>query len=367
MSWAKNQRIATRRFSSSTPSRSAHSTCRSAGQLTSAHQLREVLGVSPGDVGTGVAGGEPLGGELPHRDEHAEARPTVVGDDADEAVAGERVEEVQRLVLGARDDTGGRVDRPPVGEHRQRLHELALHVVEQPEAPLDGRPQGALALGEVDGSRAQRVEDVFESGQQRHRCEHPRAGRGELDRQRQTIEAPADLHDGGGVRVIQGEVVAHGPRPVDEQAHGGERGELLERRPLGERRHHQRLDRVLPLGPQAQHGAARGEDRDVGTRREELIQLGCRSGHLLEVVEDEQRRGLREVLDQGVERRARALDRRADGGGDAWQHQRRIGDRRERHELRTAPGPVERRADRDRQPGLADATRARQRDQPHVG
>ena len=31
------------------------------------HELGEVLGVSPGDVGTGVAGGEPLGGELPHR------------------------------------------------------------------------------------------------------------------------------------------------------------------------------------------------------------------------------------------------------------------------------------------------------------
>ena len=38
------------------------------------HELGEVLGVSPGDVGTGVAGGEPLGGELPHRGEHAEAR-----------------------------------------------------------------------------------------------------------------------------------------------------------------------------------------------------------------------------------------------------------------------------------------------------
>ena len=191
MSWVKNQRIATRRFSSSTPSRSAHSTCRSAGQLTSRHQLGEVLGVSPGDVGTGVAGGEPLGGELPHRDEHAEARSTVVGDDADEAVAGERVEEVQRLVLGARDDTGGRVDRPPVGEHRQRLHELALPVVEQPEAPLDGRPQGALALGEVDGSRAQRVEDVFESGQQAPPARAPACGP-------RRARSPAADHRGAG-------------------------------------------------------------------------------------------------------------------------------------------------------------------------
>ena len=38
------------------------------------HELGEVLGVSPPHVGTGVAGGEPLGGELAHRHEHAEAR-----------------------------------------------------------------------------------------------------------------------------------------------------------------------------------------------------------------------------------------------------------------------------------------------------
>ena len=305
------------------------------------HELGEVLGVSPPHVGTGAAGGEPLGGELAHRHEHAEAGFDAVGDDADEAVAGERVEEVQRFVLGALGDTGGRVDRPTVGEDRQRLHELELRFVEEPEAPLDGRPQGALALGEVDRSRAQRVEDVLESGEQRRRCEQPRAGRGELDRQRQPVETSADLHHGGGVGVVHGELAAHGPGPLDEEAHGGERGELGERRRLGERRHRQRRDGVLALGAKAQRGAAGGEDRDAGARDQELIEVGRHAGHLLEIVEDEQRRGLLEALDQGVERRARALDRGADGGGDARQHQRRIGDRRQRHELRAAPGPIE--------------------------
>ena len=75
----------------------------------------------------------------------------------------------------------------------------------------------------------------------------------------------------------------------------------------------------------------------------------------------------RVVLDQGVEGGARALDRHAHGGRDAWQHERRIGDRRERHEVRVAPGPVERVADGDRQSGLADSAGARERHQPHVG
>ncbi len=224
-----------------------------------------------------------------------------------------------------------------------------------------------MAFRKVDGSRAERVEDVLESGQQRDRWEQASAGRSELDREGQPVEAATDLRDGGGVRVVQREVVADRPRPIDEEAHRRQRRELLERRAPGERRDGERLHGVLALGAEAQHGAARGEDPDVRTCDEELIELGCHARHLLEVVENQQRRALCEELDQGVERRARAFDGRPDGGGDAWQHQCRVGDGRERHELHVALVPVERRADGDRQPRLADPARAGQRDQPHIG
>ena len=282
-------------------------------------------------------------------------------------MAGERVEKIQRLVLRAAAHARRGIERPSVREHRQGLRELALLVVEESEAPLDRRPQGALALGQVARSRAQGVENVFESVEQRGGWKHSGASRGELDREGKPVEAPADLRDRRSVRVVQREVVANRPRPVHEETHRGKRRDLVERRPFGECRHRQRLDRVIPLSAESQQGAARGEDRDVGAHGEELIELGCRAGHLLEVVEHQQRRGRREVLDQGVERRARAFDRRTHRRGNSGQHERGIRDRRERDELRAASGFGERGADCDREPGLADASWPGQRDQPHVG
>ena len=147
------------------------------------HELGEVLGVSLRNVRTGAASSEPLGGELAHRHEHAEAGFDVVRDDADEAVAGERVEKIQRLVLRPAADARSRhrasirprtPTRPPTSSRSC--------VVEESEAPLDRRPQGALALGQVARSRAQGVENVFESVEQRGGWEHPGASRGELDR-----------------------------------------------------------------------------------------------------------------------------------------------------------------------------------------
>ena len=310
------------------------------------HERTEVLGVPPLDVGQVGAGGEALGGQLPHRCEHAEPRPGVGRVDVHEAVPGERVEQIERPVLGEIGDVHGRLDRPAVDEDRQGGQHVLLGVVEQPDAPFDGRAQRALALGKIDRAGAQGVEATSEPGEQRIRFQQSGAGRGELDGERQTVEAPADLHDGQRVVLGQGEVVADGLGPIDEQLHGGQRGQLFDRRPLRERRHRQRADRVLPLGPEPKHGAARREDLEAGAAGEELVELGRDADDLFEVVQHEQGRRLREVLDQDVERRARALDGRAHRGGDARQHQLGLRDRRERHEHRPAAGsdrPVARR------------------------
>src|SRR5687768_18193835 len=44
----------------------------------------------------------------------------------------------------------------------------------------------------------------------------------------------------------QGEVVADGLGPVDEQSHGGQRRQLFQSRTIRERRHRERADGVLP-------------------------------------------------------------------------------------------------------------------------
>ena len=59
----------------------------------------------------------------------------------------------------------------------------------------------------------------FEPGQQLFWREHLRPGGSQLDRQRQSIEPPANRRDVRGVSVGQGEVGPFRLRALDEQAH----------------------------------------------------------------------------------------------------------------------------------------------------
>ena len=178
-----------------------------------------------------------------------------------------------------------------------------------------------------------------EPSEQCRRFEQSGARRGELDGERQTVEAPADLDDGARVVVGQGEVVADGPGSIDEQLHGGQRRQLLERRRLRERGHRQRADRVLALGAQPEHGAARGQDLERrGSAARSWSSSGATPTTCSRLSSTSSVGVSREVLDQDVERRARALDGRAHRGGDARQHQLGLGDRSERHEHRRLAG-----------------------------
>jgi len=86
---------------------------------------------------------------------------------------------------------------------------------------------------------------------------------------------------------------------------------------------------------------------------------------LFEVVQHEQRRCFREVLDQDVQGWARPVDGRAYRGGDARQHQRGLSDRSERHEHRAVRvAIIQLFTHGDRQPSLADAAGPGEGDQP---
>ena len=131
----------------------------------------------------------------------------------------------------------------------------------------------AGARGDRPGPVPKRVEAAPEPCEQCIRGQQSDAGGGELDGERQAVEPPADLGHGERVVLGQREVVAHGLGSIDEQLHRGQRGQLLDRRPVRKRRHRQRADRVLALGPQAQHGAARREDLEAGAAGQELVEL----------------------------------------------------------------------------------------------
>ena len=180
----------------------------------------EELGVAPFDLIPAPIGVEQLGGELPHRGQHPEPGAGSSGDHADEAVPSERVQKIERSILGQLGDHRRSRHRPPLDEHGQRGHEVPPALVEQADAPLDRRTQAALPLREIDRAGSECVEHVLQPRQQGDRIEQADPSGGQFDGERQAVEAAADLHDRGGVVVGELEVVADRLRPVDEQLHG---------------------------------------------------------------------------------------------------------------------------------------------------
>ena len=146
--------------------------------------------------------------------------------------------------------------------------------LEELVAPVDGRSQGLLALGEVARAAAQEAEPVVEPVAQDLRREQPEAGGGELDRQRQAVEPAADLRDGGrrcrpsarspGRRRGRGRRTAARPRTRRWPAPWPGRGRAAGAR-AGERRRPARPGRGAPLdwwrGPSAPGSRSAGRRR----------------------------------------------------------------------------------------------------------
>ena len=188
------------------------------------HQRTEVLRVAPLDVRQVRGDGKPLGGELPYGCEHPESRPDNGRIDADQAVPSERVEQIERPIFGEAGNVHGCRDRPAFDKDRQGGEHVLLGVIEQPDAPFDGRAQRALTFGKIHRAGTQSVEATSEPSEQCIWFQQSDAGRCELDRQRQTIEAAADLHNGERVSVGQREVITDGLGAIEEQLDGGQRG-----------------------------------------------------------------------------------------------------------------------------------------------
>ena len=162
-------------------------------------------------------------------------------------------------------------------------------------APLDRRAQRLLAGIGVSASLEQ-VEPLGEALEDLGRREDARSRGGQLDSERQLVEAPAEL----GNRLVRLEPRAH--------------AEKVDRLLLRKRRHW-----VLHLARDPQQLAARDEELQIGAGLEQPSQLGGRLDHLLEVVEQEQQLALCDVLGQAVLRPKQLRDRLG--------HERRIADR----------------------------------------
>ena len=155
------------------------------------------------------------------------------------------------------------------------------------------------------GPPVRRSRRLLEPGEQRLGREQLGARGGKLDREREAVEADADLGDRRRVRVRDGEVGLHGAGALDEER---DRLVLRERRDLGQMRgvgQVERRHRELVLAGEVHGDAARDEQLQLRRSREQVGERGRRLDEVLEVVEDEQQPLLGEEAARGSRRERR--------------------------------------------------------------
>ena len=108
---------------------------------------------------------------------------------------------------------------------------------------------------------------------------------------------------------------------------------------------------------------------DAGAAGQQLVEVAGGLDHLLQVVEDEQPAAVAELLDQGLQRRARPRQVGPHRPGDAGQDHApaRVTAASGTNTVPAVEAVAQPLADGQRQPGLADAARPGEGDQPHVG
>ena len=209
-----------------------------------------------------------------------------------------------------------RLDVTAAGECAERGEGALLVVFEQREAPVQRGAKRLLARGRVAGAAAEHSERVGQPRGERGRVEDAEPPGGELDGERQPVEALADRAHG--FDVVQTRVRVRRLRTALEQRDGG--------------RQRQRVEREALLGAQAERLAARRQHGERGGVVEQPRQPRPGRQHVLEVVEHEQRpavgEGPREGRLGGLIRHARYGEGVANRGRDEVG----VGGRGERHE-----------------------------------
>ena len=228
--------------------------------------------------------------------------------------------------------------------------ELLLAVAQKAVAPGDGRAQRSLPLGKVDRPFHLESEPFVECLEDAIRREDDEARRDELDRERQAVQATADL--------------PHRRKRVGLEDDAAGRGELDEQRLRIV--HGQRRETEHVLARQLERCPARGEDVEVRNEVEQTCDVPRGRREVLEVVEEEQRaraaERVRDGLDERSARRLACAHRARDLGKDEG----RVRDRGQADQVnRSLDGGRCRRLQGE--PTLAGSTRAGDGHEPHVG
>ena len=326
----------------------------------------------PAGQGGGLAGvGEPLARVQPDRLEQPVAplaSAFVRGDERLLDEAREHVGALRDIEAGSAAHGLDRVQLEAAGEDAESAQQHPLVRLEQIVAPLERRLERLLPRRRRATPGAEEPETVIEPVGHRGGTERAEPAGGELEREWQAVEPEADTRDIGRVLLVERESRCCRRRALDEQPHRlvveeiGRREVLLG---VGDRegRHaeHDLAADAERLAARREHGQSRRGTEDRVDER------GARPEQVLAVVQDEQQRARREVLEHRVDdvlsRQRPRVERRRDSVG----HELRIGDGRELDERRAS---LVRRLgaarELQREPRLAGAAGPRERQQARV-
>ena len=272
---------------------------------------------------------EPLPGVLAHGFEQPEPglRRSRVGEHErllDEPP--EHVEDVHLVDRVAGADVFGRLEARPAGEGGQPPEDDPLRLGQQVVAPVDRGAQRLVTSGRGPAAARQEPEPVVEAGRDLLDRERPHPRRGELDRERDAVEAATELGHRPGVLVGHAERGHDRPRPLDEQTAGVHRLEVAGGHALAEVGRRQRGDRQDGLAGHAERLAARDHHADARARPDEgLRQLGALSQDRVAVVEDEQQPLAAQVFDDRRQERPSGGLGQPEGGDHRRQHEVGVG------------------------------------------
>ena len=220
-----------------------------------------------------------------------------------------------------------RLEREAAREHRQMIEQPLLLVREQLVAPVDGRPKRLMSRQRRATPSDEKTKPVVESLREPLYRDGTEPSRRELQRERKTVEAAADVRDGRRVRVVESEARQHSACALHEKLHRLRLHERCSRIGNGERRHEPRY-----LAADAERLTTRRDDAERGTCTEQRVgQHGARADQVLTVVEHEQRTAVAKRRNERFGRAPSGLVRCAGGGERGTRDERPVRDGGELH------------------------------------
>ena len=254
-------------------------------------------------------------------------------------------------------DGGRGVAGETAAEAGEATEDFAVTLVEQAVAPVDDRAQGRLARLVGDAWPAvQHLEALMiEPGADPLQAQGRHQGRGHFQRQRNAVEATADLGNRPGIAFIVAEAVIGGADAIDEQGDGV----------LGRQRFEAKDDFLR----QSQDLLAGRQDGQVRRQRQQpLDQITHRLGDIFAGIENQQHALLVDHGGEDASRIVAAAQRHAQDLGDRAADRNRIAHRPEIDQMHAAGKALaEPPAQLDRQPGLADAAGSDRRHRAVLG